>query len=71
MPTTSTFHRGDRVWFISKFGDRVTGTYVKPDTIPGAKGEVRVHIVRSHDAFGRPSREATSCFVIDGRLNRE
>ncbi len=41
-----TFHRGDRVWFVSKFGDRVTGTYVRPEAIPGAHGEVRVWVIK-------------------------
>lgn len=69
--TQNTFSPGDRVWFTSKFGDRVTGTFERDDTVPGVHGEVRGHIVLSHNAFGKPSREPTSCFVREGKLNRE
>lgn len=65
------FQKGDRVWFISKFGDRVTGTYEGDDMRPGINGDVSVHIVSSHDAFGKPSREATRCMVTKGKLYPE
>jgi hypothetical protein len=67
----TSFRHGDRVWFISKFGDRVTGTYQRDEDVPGIHGDVRVHIVSSHNAFGRPSREPTSCIVTFGKLNHE
>lgn len=66
-----TFTPGDKVWFTSKYGDRVTGTYVRDDMRPGIDGDVAVHIVSSYDAFGRPSREPTLCMVTRGKLHRE
>ncbi len=66
----TAFKQGDQVWFISKFGDCVTGVYQRDEMVPGFKGDVLVHIVASHNAFGHPSREPVVCMVTQGKLNR-
>jgi hypothetical protein len=70
MTLKQKFKKGDKVWFISKFRNRVTGVYDREDTIPGAYGEIKGHIVISDNAFGRSSPKAVNCFV-SGKLNRE
>lgn len=60
----ATFKTGDRVWFISKYGDRVTGTYDRADTIPGLNGPINGHLINSTNAFGPDSTgEVVSCFT--------
>lgn len=48
---------GEKVWFISKYGDRVEGIYRGP-TKAG-------HIVDSFNAFGRVTTECTTCIIHD------
>lgn len=54
---------GDKVFFTSKFGDRVTGVYIEDAMIPTAHGEVSSAVVESFDAFGERSEVATRCLV--------
>ena len=62
---------GDRVWFKSKFGDRVTGTYEGDDEMPTLKGPRKVHRVSSFNAFGKVEQTPTMCIVPIGSLQRE
>lgn len=60
------FKKGDRVWFISKFGNKVTGVYEGMEDMSWGTGMKSVHIVVSYDAFGDKSDEPTSCIVANG-----
>lgn len=64
------FKEGDRVWFISKYGDRVTGTYVKAESMPGPDGPVEGETICSFDSFGHVSKESTLCWVPKRKLKR-
>ena len=53
------FAKGARVWFFSKYGDRVTGRYDGLSMHPGGP----VHIVISDDAFGPGSPKGVHCAI--------
>ena len=57
------FKIGDRVQFVSKFGDLETGRYEGQKTIPGIFGPVHGHLVRSDNAFGDESIKDVLCFA--------
>lgn len=69
-----TLQIGDKVWFKSKFGDRVTGVFVERSTTPAIRGgkvvDVPTCIVDSYDAFGKVSKTATRCSVSEKSLNK-
>ena len=68
----TTFEIGAKVWFISKYGDRVTGTYKGQREIPaGPSGVATGHIVESFDAFGVRSDTPTTCIVLSDKLYRD
>lgn len=65
---------GEPVWFISKFGDCVTGTFEGHDTIPSLRGgelvDVEICRVKSFDAFGKREASPTMCVVPEVSLRR-
>lgn len=66
-----TIKIGDKVWFISKFDDVVTGIYQGESSIPGLGGaQIPGHSVLSDNAFGPDSgAKAVDCWVPLGKLN--
>lgn len=62
------FSPGEGVWFTSKFGYTVTGTYVgiSDEEVPWGNGLRIVHLIDSYDAFGVMSSKPTRCIVPNG-----
>lgn len=63
------FELGDRVSFVSKYGNTVTGVYRGEQTMPTARGDAIFAIVLSDNAFGAISPPAVNCAVRPGHLS--
>lgn len=50
--TTEVILPGARVSFTTKYGDRATGVYIGPGTVPGPDGPIAGYLVESEDCFG-------------------
>lgn len=67
----TTFTKGDRVQFTSKYGDIVDGIYEGIETTPHATlGGVRSAVVLSDNAFGPDSPKGVRCLVPPVKLRR-
>jgi hypothetical protein len=64
-----------RVWFKSKWGDRVTGTFDGMTTMPVIEGDAMVEKpvarILSYNTHGTPTARPTPCLVPLDKLNLE
>lgn len=60
---------GDKVWFISKFGDRVEGEYIAEKALPFIEPPKYMSVVRSHNAFGEYTEDTVDCLVPKNKLH--
>lgn len=66
MMAKRVFKKGDKVWFISKYGNRVSGIYEEATSLPGLDSKtIQGHTVISDNAFGPGRTKGVRCFVSD------